>query len=164
VNRAELLKALRTRRAEWEALLRQVDPAKMDLPLLSEGWTVKDAVAHITYYESVTAERLTALLHGQAAPPAPELQDNPTVDALNAWIYAQNRERPVEDVMAESWQTFHWLVDAVQGFTDERLQDHALATLVQVWPDDEPLWKSIAFNSFEHYEDHQEDVKRLIAG
>lgn len=48
---ARLADILRTERAQWNALLAQVGPNRMDIPGVEGTWSVKELVAHLTWYE-----------------------------------------------------------------------------------------------------------------
>ena len=51
MTKTRLLDRLRTERAQWEALLTDIDEARMTQPGVEGEWSVKDIVAHVTFYE-----------------------------------------------------------------------------------------------------------------
>jgi hypothetical protein len=46
VKKTQLLETLRRERADWEALLAQVDQARMTRPGVAGAWSVKDVITH----------------------------------------------------------------------------------------------------------------------
>ena len=46
MNKSEFLDAMRSARAEWEALLDDIGEARMTAPSLPNDWSVKDLIAH----------------------------------------------------------------------------------------------------------------------
>ena len=51
IDKSQLLDRTRRARAEWEALLAQVDDAHMVQTGVCGDWSVKDIIAHITWHE-----------------------------------------------------------------------------------------------------------------
>ncbi len=48
MSKARLLENLRTKRAEWDAVLAEVPEAQMTEPGAAGKWSVKDVIAHLT--------------------------------------------------------------------------------------------------------------------
>ncbi|MFI5275949.1 MAG: hypothetical protein ACHQ1E_01655, partial [Ktedonobacterales bacterium] len=48
---ARLASILRTERAQWQALLARVGPDRMEQPGVEGEWSMKELVAHLTWYE-----------------------------------------------------------------------------------------------------------------
>ena len=53
MTKAEFLDRLRSGRAEWDALIAQIDEAQMTEPGVVGDWSVKDIIAHVTWSERV---------------------------------------------------------------------------------------------------------------
>ena len=64
-TKAELVDAMRAKRAAWEALLDEVGEARMIEPGVDGEWSVKDVIAHVTVYERWTLNRLQPGLRGE---------------------------------------------------------------------------------------------------
>jgi hypothetical protein len=50
ITKAYLLRELRVARAEWDALMDEVGPARMTEPGAAGDWSVKDVTAHLASY------------------------------------------------------------------------------------------------------------------
>ena len=50
----------------------------------------------------------------------PELRED---DEINAWIYEANRNRPLAEVLSDSREVFQHLVDTLNAFSEDELQD-----------------------------------------
>src|SRR5690349_8107926 len=48
ITKAGLLHELRAARAEWDALIAEISPARMAEPGAASDWSVKDVIAHLT--------------------------------------------------------------------------------------------------------------------
>ncbi len=71
--------------------------------------TRKHALNQLNGWRALTLARLDAAGHAQApaAPPWPKhLDEDDDVDAINAWIYAANRDRPLQAVLDEYQRFF----------------------------------------------------------
>jgi hypothetical protein len=153
VNAKEYLEAVRDRREAWLALLAEVGERRMTLPELPGGWSVKDVIAHISWYESEMVELLRIkALHGS------ELWDLPT-DERNIPIYEMNRTRSLEQVSNESDQVHAQLVALIESLGDMDLTD--ASRYADMPPDWTPL-EVLAGNTYEHYDDHIVDIRSWL--
>jgi len=51
MNKSEWLGTLQTERAQWDALVAEVGQARMTQPGAAGEWSVKDVIAHVTWFE-----------------------------------------------------------------------------------------------------------------
>src|SRR5689334_17586769 len=105
MDKARTLAALETRFAEFLAVVARVPPERMEEPTLDGGWSVKDLLAHITYWEGHTLAGIQAGLRGER-PAWPR----GSTDAVNAEVHAQSRVRPLADVRADFARTHQALM------------------------------------------------------
>jgi hypothetical protein len=122
-TKAKLLNKFDEEVQAWEALLAQIGEDRMDTIGVIEEWSVKDVVAHLTGWRKRTVARLQAAKRGEAEPPNLWPVDLETDDAINAWIYENNRNRPLSDILAESRQVFQNLRGAIEAFSEAELTD-----------------------------------------
>ena len=62
---AQLLEVMRTARSNWEALLAEVGEARLTEPGVEGDWSLKDIIAHITYFETWAADNVMAFRRGE---------------------------------------------------------------------------------------------------
>src|SRR5438874_9839363 len=96
-SKSTLLEQIEHECAFWERLVAEIGEEHMLEPGATGQWTFKDVVAHLNGWRRKTLARLEAAQHGHApkAPPWPaHLSEEEDVEAINAWIYAHNRDRP----------------------------------------------------------------------
>ncbi len=162
MSKSKLIEALTSERAAWEALLAEVGEERMTLPAINQGWSVKDAVAHGTYYERWLLEWLEAALRGQVK--VATLRDLLSVDQRNAILFRENRNRPLSHVLAESRQVFERLLLVVRLIPEQDLYNsHRFERYVlPFWETNQPLWKCIANNSYEHYAEHSASIRAWL--
>src|SRR5262245_20971090 len=94
---ARLADILRTERAGWNALLDQVGIDRMDVPSVVGGWSVKQLVAHLTWYEQAVVEGARQVLRsGTFTRRRPAGMG---IDEMNAQIAAESSARPASEVL-----------------------------------------------------------------
>ena len=71
MTKAELLKWLQDEYRQWEALLDQIGPARMDQPGVNGHWSMKDIAAHLTGWQRRVVANLQAAQRGEPEPPPP---------------------------------------------------------------------------------------------
>ena len=153
MNKSDLLDEIRSARAEWEALLTQVDKDRLTQPGVEGDWSVRDIIAHVAAYEKWTAEQIA----GAHLPDAAELEQMGQegwndLDRRNTMMHEQTRDLPLEEVLAQSEQAYLQLLSAVESLPEESLGQS------QWWTGDDPLWKAIPAQCSEHYQQHAPSV------
>jgi hypothetical protein len=164
MTKAELLERIRATRAEWEAALAAVPEGRLTEPGAVGEWTVKDVVAHVSYWEDWQADQLEALLRGETAlftrPGTPPGALSDDADERNAAIYALYRDRPPEKVLDLARASYPRLLALVEQLTAQALNDHQ----TYAWTFGYPVWRMIAGNTYTHYPRHAADLHRWLAG
>lgn len=146
MNKAELLATIRAERAHWDDRLADIDERRMTEPGAAGQWSLKDVVAHIAAWERYMARRLEPVLRGETDIPPESTLDT---DEDNARIYAAHRDEPLADVLAGARQAHQNLLGLVAALPESALAGtHWFAT------SGDPLWESIAGNTYEHYREH----------
>jgi hypothetical protein len=154
---ARLASILRTERAQWQALLARVGPDRMEQPGVEGEWSMKELVAHLTWYERAVLDGARQVFStGTFTRPQ---RDGDTMDERNARIAAESRARPLADVLAEADAVFGHLLSLIESIPDDLLNDASRLGL----PDDVPPWLRVANNSYAHYRQHAEAVRKWLA-
>ncbi len=154
MDKITFINMLKQSRAEWEALLAQVDEEGMLQPGAAGKWSVKDVIAHVTWGErEMVPVMRTRVLAGS------ELW-NLSDDERNEIVYQQNRDRPLQEIMSEERQAYADLLEAAQPLSDEDLND---ARRFKQMPVEWVPWQIIAGCSFKHYQDHMPSIREWLA-
>jgi len=154
---ARLAEILRDERAKWNALLDQVGLDRMDIPGVEGEWSVKQLVAHLTWYEQAVVEGAQQALNtGTFSRRRP---DGVGLDEMNALIAEESRARPASDVLAEADAVFAQLLTLIAACPNAILNDPRLLGL----PDDMPPWMRVANNSYAHYREHEPALRAWLA-
>ena len=141
-------------RAEWDRVLAEVREEQMLEPGLPGGWSVKDVIAHVNWYEQEmvvlleTRELAGSELWGLSA------------DERNVPIHEQNKDLMLDEVLAESNRVFEHVWELVSQLDDEDLME---ASRFDQMPEGWEPWQVIASNTYEHYQEHIPDIRAWLA-
>lgn len=146
---ARLASILQAERSRWNELLAQVSVERMDVPGVEGEWSVKQIVAHLTWYEQAIVEGAQqALSTGTFTRRRPE---GVGMDEMNDQIAQQSRARPASEVLAEADAVFGQLLALIAVCPEKMLNDPRLLDL----PEDMVPWMGVANNSYAHYRQHE---------
>ncbi len=163
MSKTQLLDVLRTEHANWEAALAEIEEDRMTLPILHAGWSVKDTIGHVAYYEQWLLGWLEAAARGQVT--VASHRDLLDVDQRNAIIWMENKDRSLADVLEQARQVYERLYQLVTILPEEDLivPNRYDRYIVPFWGEARPLWKCIAGDSYEHYREHTANIRRGLA-
>lgn len=111
------------------------------------GWTRRDALAHVGWWSDHSARVITALRAGEVPY---ERDPGFDIDAQNRAILDEFRDRDPGEVRAYEAAAFERLVAAVEAASDEDLFTVARFA----WLEDETLATAIEWDSIKHYPEH----------
>lgn len=159
MDQARLLERMQQEYTALEAVLTALDAAQMDRPGVYGDLSVKDVLAHLAAWQGMEIGWLQTSLRGESVvryAPGYELletEDNgdEVTERINAHIFAENQSKPLAAVLDDLQSTRTGLLTLVQTLSDADLNDpHRFD-----WWDGEPIWTSIAGNSYEHVREHR---------
>jgi hypothetical protein len=123
-------------------LYRSVPVAELIEPRLSNGWSVKDVLAHLAAWEGRGAILLNESHHTDLP-----LRATPDVAALNRETYLERQEWSWEEVEIEFRQAHQILLEAIRALPPQRLNNK----FIQL---------AIAEETWEHYAEHLPELER----
>jgi len=161
-SKPELIEMLKSRRAEWDALLAFVDKARMDIPGAAGHRSVKDIVSHITAYERWLMEWLTAA--SQNTFPALSPLDDADIERRNTRIYELTHLLPLQHVMDDSQNNFEALLDSIEALSDEYFDNPQSAEwfMKPYWSKMKTVSAAVINLSVDHYDEHIPSIKEWI--
>lgn len=149
-----LLERARRERAELAALWRRLSDEQMTRrPGPQPGWSVKDVIAHITWWESAMVNWVSRALSGEM------LTRTETTDEVNARVFADNRDLPLATVLDAFAASFPPLEALLNRLTDDEINDADVCDIRGM-----PLLNFLVGNTFAHYADHVEDLRAYVQG
>ncbi len=155
MNRTEFASRIEAAYRDCETALATLDEAQMIQPNTCGDWSVKDVIAHITWYERemVGMIRQRALLGSDLW--------NVLLEQRKAAIFEEYKDRLLADILSDVRTIHQSLMELILGLSDDDLQ---YASHFREMPPDWKPWEVIASNTFEHYLDHVADIRKAFPG
>jgi hypothetical protein len=114
---------VRADRRVWRDLVDEAGPERMTEPGPMGEWTFKDLAAHLAGWRNYRISLLEAGAKGEQEPLPPwpsELDDD---DAINAWLHEQDRDRSVDDALADYDGSFERMAAAIEALPEDVAED-----------------------------------------
>ncbi len=147
MDRSELLNRIKAGRAEFDAAVNLFDKHDLAKPLLENGWSVKDVLAHICFWE----KRIVSLYETLAAGDEPkDTVGAKSLDELNTHVYEENQLLPLGIVQVNEREAYLELLNVAETAPEADLFDPDRFA----WCEGQPFYNWIAENTYLHYADH----------
>ena len=151
MNVAELTALIHATSTRMELLLAQLSVAEINQPGAVGVWSVKDVLAHIAFWERYAVNILQAAVHGET----PMLSAEDETERKNASVVAQYYQRSLAAVISDWQQAREDLLEAIEDLADEDLNDPNRFS----WSAGRTLLDRIAGNSYDHEQEHIEQIR-----
>jgi len=157
-SKAELMSAIRR---EWKLLMDTVaklDEQKMTAPD-EGGWSPKDNLAHL-------AEWMNSLMgyHMERRPPhevmgvSEEVTRGWDMEVINPVLFERNKNRSIDDVLAQLKQVYEALLTKLDGMSFEDLLKPRHAND----PEKRPLLMWVLGDTSEHFAEHRQTIEKTL--
>jgi hypothetical protein len=151
MNKADLLSAMRAGHTRLEKLFDNLSEEQMLAPRLHGGWSGKDLLAHLGFWEQRMAAYCQMLLNGETPM---ETVGQFAVDEINAAAFAEHHDQALDGVRRFERQSFQRLL----ALAEQASQADLLDPQRFAWLKGATLGAWIEGNSYGHYEEHQADL------
>lgn len=160
---AELLSRIDQAWSSLEQLVHGLSETQLTTARDSQGWSVKDHLAHITAWE----QSLLALLAGQDRDQAVGVGETDTTaletDDVNAMIFQRNQQRAMQDVFTTFHRSHAQVCTAIAALSDADLrQPYSHYQPNDPPAEDAPVIHWIIGNTYEHYAEHIAWIQTLL--
>jgi hypothetical protein len=118
MNKQQFLKKVDGAWAALEASYAGLSGPQLAAPSVTDDWSVKDILAHVTTWEAEALKYLPLILAG-GSPPRYSTQYG-GIDAFNAKTTEQKRRLPAPDVLRQLAETHRQLLDFIQTAPEEQ--------------------------------------------
>jgi uncharacterized protein (TIGR03083 family) len=153
MKKSDFISKIEATYQEYQTVLASVSEAQMLQPGACGEWSVKDAVAHVTWYE----REMVGVLQKRSLLGSDHW--NKTLEQRNAAIFGENEKRPLPDILAEARVIHQLLMELLRELSQEDLLE---SSHFREMPPDWIPWQVIASNTFEHYPDHTTDIRKAF--
>ena len=156
MDTTELATLVRTTSTELELLLSRLTVSEMNQPGAVGVWSVKDALAHIAFWERYIVRVIKAARHGET----PQLDAEDSTESRNASVVAQYYQTPMGAVLASWNEAREELLEQIARLSEADLNDPDRFP----WNEGRALLERIAANSYEHEREHIEQIRSWMKG
>jgi hypothetical protein len=160
MNKTALLHTIQTEYAHFESLIAPLSETQLCTAPTEGEWSIKDSMAHIAVWEQICSRWLKEFVHGVTPQPLERLDAG-----SNDRIYQENRDRSLAEVRKLFQQAHQQFLEQVnlltQTLSEEDLNTSDRFAWTESWPG-HSLTAVIADNSYEHYQDHAQQIRRLL--
>ncbi|HET9493286.1 MAG TPA: ClbS/DfsB family four-helix bundle protein [Chloroflexia bacterium] len=160
MKKHELLDLMKAADDKLERLFSQIPASFIERPGVYGELSPKDVLAHIAAWQQLETNWLRDSLWGRGAVrfapgfevslDTPEDEVEGVQNRLNEYVFEQNKDRPFAEVLGDYRRTYRELTSTIEQMSDEDLNDPKRFE----WWRGEPVWSSIAGNSYAHVEEH----------
>jgi hypothetical protein len=157
MTKDELLQKINASRQALLATLEKVPPERRAEPFSEGGWSVKDILVHLNYWEGQLVTMLFQLRSG--ATPTTLHFSGKNVDEINAAWFLQGKTRSWEMAWSDFNGILNQLLRRVGEFSDIELNRPSFHPRLK----DRPLWEWIVGDSFEHEDEHRAAIQEWLA-
>jgi hypothetical protein len=154
VSKLDFIEGVRRSREEWEAGISGIPQAEMLEPGFCGDWSLKDVLAHISWYEREMIHVLQSRRFEGSNLWEVSLEDR------NAAIFKENEGRPLDEILIEAESSYYQLIDLLEALDEKELND---AASFPGMPLEWKPWQVLASNTYEHYDDHLAQARAWIA-
>ncbi|HEV8190950.1 MAG TPA: maleylpyruvate isomerase N-terminal domain-containing protein, partial [Ktedonobacterales bacterium] len=114
-RRDALMQRSREAHTQLEELLATFSDEEQTRPGVTSDWSVKDHLAHLTWWE----QRVIRMLAGAPDPIEAIPGENKSEDDINAYVYAQNHARSLADVRAAFDASYQEMLQLIATAPDD---------------------------------------------
>ena len=155
MNREHLLSQIKQSRQELLTILSSISENQMEVPLLSNGWSAKDFLGHLGFWEKRALEMYYYFKKVSVPEPKP---GSLSLDEINAWAFSANQNLPVGTVRTAEQEAYQALIRLVETAGEEELFDPQHFPLT----DGREFYHWIEDNTFGHYQEHMPDLRGAL--
>ena len=119
MNRHQLLKKVDAAWTAFQASYAGLSDAHLTLPGVTGAWSVKDLIAHVTWWEAEALAHLPLILRGGR--PARYSTQYGGIDAFNALMTEQKRGLSLAEVMHQQEETHRQLLAYLHSVPEEQV-------------------------------------------
>ncbi|QBD75087.1 ClbS/DfsB family four-helix bundle protein [Ktedonosporobacter rubrisoli] len=158
-NKAELLEMVEESYAAFEALLAPLSEAQLSEAALSNGWSLKDILAHLAAWHYRAAQVIEAAQRNEQAQLTPSTKTDEEVDQFNHATFVANRSRPLAEVRKDFRSSYQRLLAATKALSEAALFEPEYFS----WMKGTAFWQVVKGDTFGHYAEHKPDIEAWLA-
>ncbi len=146
MNRLQLLNRIDT---AWEALKASyvgLSDSELLEPGVTGTWSVRDIIAHVTWWEEEALTHLPRILEGKRPPKYSVTYGG--IDAFNAQMTEEKRNLSLSEVLKQRDETHSRLIDFIQSVPEDQIAQETR------------FRRRLRLDTYSHYPKHAEAIRK----
>ena len=158
MDKTELLESLEDSRQEMLEMLEDLPDELLLQPGVTGQWSIKDILAHLSYWEGQIVTLLFQVQRGVSKPTTVHFSDETSVDDVNQRWYESSKDRSLEMIWQDWVGVRKQTIRRVTEFSDNDLNNPQRFS----WLDGAPLYQWILNDTIEHEEEHADQIREWL--
>jgi hypothetical protein len=146
MNRSQLLKRLDKAWVDFKESYAGLAESDLMEPGVTGAWSVRDLIAHVTWWEEEALTHLPHILAGEKPPRYSVLYGG--IDAFNAKMTAQKKNLPLSEVLQQRDETHRRLIEYIQRAPEEQFIRETR------------FRRRLRLDTYSHYPKHAEAIRK----
>ena len=160
MDKTQLIEEIKSEREYFETTLAKFSRDQMTSPLLDDGWSLKDLLAHITVWEQRMLKWVGSTLRDEVPEMLPQglTWSDEDINRWNQQTYLDLKDKPLGEVLADFESSYPQALAIAERSTEEQLfdKDH------YAWRGGRPLYIMVAADTSWHYKEHNTQLQGLL--
>ena len=123
LQRDDLLRRCHEAHGQLEEVLSTLTDEEMLRPGFPPGWSVKDHLAHLAWWEQQSLQMLAGQPDPTEAIAGDAADEDTALTLVNEWIFTHNNERPLAEVRAAFDVSYQELLQMIESLPEETLAE-----------------------------------------
>ncbi len=145
-DRSQLLKRLDEAWQAFKESYAGLSDSELMEPGVTGAWSVRDIIAHVTWWEREALRYLPLILNGERPPRYSALYGG--IDAFNAQMTAQKQDLSLSDVLRQQDETHSRLIDLIQSAPEDQILRETR------------FRHRLRLDTYSHYPEHTEAIRK----
>lgn len=151
----ELMALIRGGRSALEQSLGALSDEQLQRPSPGGGWSPKDQLAHISAWERSMLAVFERRPRHEALSISEEAWRSEDVDRINAEVFEANRDKPLDEVLAEFRASYRDVVETLERTSEDELFNSRPYASDPNEESDRSLITWVPGNTYQHYLEHE---------
>ena len=157
MDKQRLLTYMHAAYADVQQAVADLSRHQLTQPGVEGEWSVKDIVAHLTFWHHRMVEGLDKGLCGEAPWPSEE-DGGAELDRINLRAFYASKDRPADEIVHEFAEAHARSVAAVAALSEDDLTSPRRFP----WMEGKLLWEFVAGETYEHTHEHMQPIRAWI--
>lgn len=157
-SKTQLLADIKSEHQRLENYLELLKDDEMLTAGVVGSWSVKDLLAHLTAWEQLFLSWYRAGLTNASVRPSPVGMGRTAIDEINQRVYADNRDKPLAQVLEDFRQSYQQTLAEVESIPEEDIFGQQRF----VWTGKHTLADYVTGNTCNHYRWAKDKIRQWL--